>query len=259
MGVLHRLYDGLDELPTALARIAKYIVENPEKVVRQSVSELGEFSGSGEASIIRLCRQMGFSGFREFKLVLAAELGNPSLTSDAHAASGDNGIELLHASFGRAIDIIHRRFESADYERAADLLAAARRVDIFGASVSGIIGELLSYRLLRLGIPAQAFRDGNLALEVANGLGTNCLAIAFSESGLTTDTVKFLKFARLTGAQTIAFTNRPKSPVADTADIALHTASVGANLTVAGSIGAVPGMVFAIEALTLHLIRLRGT
>ncbi|MBN9019034.1 MAG: hypothetical protein J0H11_16590 [Rhizobiales bacterium] len=57
--ILNRLQDEIERLPSALARIAKYIVENPEKALRQSVSQLGEYSGSGEASILRLCRQIG--------------------------------------------------------------------------------------------------------------------------------------------------------------------------------------------------------
>lgn len=257
LGVLHRLYERLDELPTALARIAKYIVENPEKVVRQSVSELGEFSGSGEASIIRLCQLMDFSGFRDFKLALAAELGNISMTPDAVSIDGNDGVDRLHTSFVHALDIVRRQIDPSAYEEAAGLLAGAHRIDIYGAGVSGIIAELLAYRLLRLGVPAQAFRDGTLAHEVAGGLGADCVAIAVSESGLSDDAVKFLKSARVTGARTIAVTNRLKSPMASEADITLHTASIDPGLTAAGSIRAVPGMSFAIEALALELIRKR--
>ncbi|TIX65403.1 MAG: hypothetical protein E5V33_07845, partial [Mesorhizobium sp.] len=46
--ILARLQDDIDRLPNALARIAKYILENPEKVLHQSVAELGEFAASGE-------------------------------------------------------------------------------------------------------------------------------------------------------------------------------------------------------------------
>ncbi|MBB3932474.1 hypothetical protein GGR25_003532 [Kaistia hirudinis] len=57
--ILNRLQDEIERLPSALARIAKYIVENPEKALRQSISQLGEYSDSEEASILRLCRQIG--------------------------------------------------------------------------------------------------------------------------------------------------------------------------------------------------------
>lgn len=254
MDVCHRLYGRLDDLPTALARIAKYIVENPEKVVRQSVSELSEFSGSGEASIIRLCRLLNFSGFREFKLALAVELGNVRVAPSAESKDGGDRVERLHASFLRTLDIVRQRIDSATYQQAAELLAGARRIDIFGTGVSGIIGELLSYRLLRLGFPAQAFRDGTLAHEVADGLGANCVAVAISESGLSENTVRFVRSAKAREAWTIAITNQIKSPLASKVDVVLHTASYSTDLSVVGSIGAAPGMVFAIEALALALI-----
>ena len=88
--ILVRLQEDFDLLPNALARIAKYILENPEKVLHQSVAELGEFAGSGEASILRLCRQIGFSGFRDFKLALAAEIGRPGLHSARPRTAGSS-------------------------------------------------------------------------------------------------------------------------------------------------------------------------
>ena len=180
------LHEKLDELPTALARIAVYVMENPEKVVRQTVSELGEFAGSGEASVIRLCQMLGFTGFRDFKLALAAELGNSSLAIGKHATE-DSEWESYRSSMMRGLDIVHRSIDMEVYRRAAETLAKARRIDIFGTGVSGITGELLSYRLLRMGLAAQAFRDGRTAHEVASGLDQNCVACAISESGLTSE------------------------------------------------------------------------
>ena len=72
--LLSRLDRTIDRYPGALARAAQYIVENPEKVVYQSLAELSDYAKAGQASIVRLCRELGFEGFTEFKLALSADL-----------------------------------------------------------------------------------------------------------------------------------------------------------------------------------------
>ena len=66
--VILRVRAEIDTMPDALSRIGKYIVDNPEKAVRSSVAELALHSTSGEASVVRFCRHLGYDGFRDLKL-----------------------------------------------------------------------------------------------------------------------------------------------------------------------------------------------
>jgi DNA-binding MurR/RpiR family transcriptional regulator len=255
--VIDVLRDRLERLPSALARIAHYVLENPEKTIRHSVQELGEFSGSGEASVLRLCRQIGFEGFREFKLALTAELARASGFHQHRDVPGDVAIQRLHGSMAHALETTYGRVAVSAYEAAAADIARARRIDIYGAGVSGMIGEMLAYRLLRLGLAAQAFRDANLAHEVTSGLNADCVVVAVSESGVTSQTVSFVKLAKTQGAPAVALTTRPNSPVARRSDHVLLTASVIAPMT-GGLISAVIGMTLATEILALEIQRFRG-
>ncbi|MCZ3378201.1 MurR/RpiR family transcriptional regulator [Rhizobium sp. AG207R] len=51
-----------------------YIAQDPEIVLGLSVAELAHNTDSGSASIVRFCRILGFSGFREFKIALSGEI-----------------------------------------------------------------------------------------------------------------------------------------------------------------------------------------
>jgi len=249
--ILVRLQEDFDLLPNALARIAKYILENPEKVLHQSVAELGEFAGSGEASILRLCRQIGFSGFRDFKLALAAEIGRPGLHS-VGPEQPDQVLQALHDSMVQNLAIAHTNAEPETLAKVAVALAASRRIDLYGAGMSGVTAELLAYRLLRVGLTAVAFRSSNMAHEVANGLGPGCVAIGFSISGLSADTVQFLKTARSAGAITVAVTNRSRSPLSETADLNLQASSLH-DLPIGAMLTPLVGKIFVIESLMLAL------
>ena len=249
--LLSRLDRTIDRYPGALARAAQYIVENPEKVVYQSLAELSDYAKAGQASIVRLCRELGFEGFTEFKLALSADLALRDARSP-EAEGEPDPLSRLAGLLCTSITETRMLLEEARLRRIADRLADSHRVDLFGAGVSGMIGELIGYRLLRLGYNANALRDPVLAHEVSGGLGPRATAIAVSQSGTTAETVKFLKHARDAGAFTVALTCHPKSTLAKVARetlvmARLHEPSYG------GPITDVPRAVLVAEALALAL------
>ena len=72
--LLLRLQSAFDRYPNALVRAAQYILENPEKVIHQSLAELSTYSETGQASIVRLCQELGYDGYTQFKIALSADL-----------------------------------------------------------------------------------------------------------------------------------------------------------------------------------------
>jgi DNA-binding MurR/RpiR family transcriptional regulator len=251
---LWRLQSAFDKYPTALVRVAQYILENPEKVIHQSLSELSTYSESGQASIVRLCQELGFDGFTQFKIALSADVALRAARTPENEPRDALGqlATLLADSIARTYNLLGPE----DLERAARGLAGATRIDLFGSGVSGMIASLLGYRLLRLGCNANAMRDPVLAHEISGGLGANSAAIAVSQSGETPDTLKFLKFARDAGAFTLAITCFPKSPLAKTADVTLRMARLS-EPTYGGPISDVPRAIFLGEALALTLEKVR--
>ncbi|MDJ0942248.1 MAG: MurR/RpiR family transcriptional regulator [Kiloniellales bacterium] len=249
--LLSRLDQAVDRYPGALARAAQYIVENPEKVVFQSLAELSDYSEVGQASVMRLCQKLGFDGFTDFKLALSADLA----LRDTRSPGSEGKLDPLSRIAGLLCGSINETralLEEPRLRRVANRLTASIRIDLFGAGVSGIIGELISYRLLRLGYHATAMRDPVLAHEVSSGLGPEAAVIAVSQSGTTPDTVKFLKHARDAGAFTVALTCHPKSALARAASetlvmARLHEPTYGSPIT------DVPRSVLVAEALALAL------
>src|SRR5699024_3235325 len=59
--------------------VADYILEHPEQAVSANVSELAEFSGVSDATVIRMCKHLGYQGFYQMKLSLARDLGQHQL------------------------------------------------------------------------------------------------------------------------------------------------------------------------------------
>ena len=64
-GALSRLRAEQPHLTPALRRLAEVVLASPQEVIYQSVTELAELAEVGEASVIRLCRDLGFKGFQD--------------------------------------------------------------------------------------------------------------------------------------------------------------------------------------------------
>ncbi|NLY64950.1 MAG: MurR/RpiR family transcriptional regulator [Alcaligenaceae bacterium] len=249
---LVHLSNSLAGLSDVASRVGQYILANPEKVVHQTVAELAEFTHSGQASVVRLCRQLGFNGFSDFKLALMAELATTSQQSLADSHHDDSHSNALMQRLVTSMQSTTFALDPAKMRKAAQYMVKARRIDIFGSGVSGIVAQLVAYRLMRLGLPAQAFQDPVLAHEVMTGVDKSCVALVISESGLTMETVEFLKIARSVNAKSIAVTGRVNSPVAKAADLVLLAVPVEP-LTYGGDISPAIAKVYLAEMLATYI------
>ena len=59
---------------TTEKRIADYIRRNIEAAVYMTIEELAKATYTSHSAIIRLCKKMGFSGFKEFRFELGREV-----------------------------------------------------------------------------------------------------------------------------------------------------------------------------------------
>lgn len=213
-GVLAEIQAAMREMPDALSRIGGYIVGQPEAAIRASMAELALQCGSGEASIVRFCRQMGFASFRDLKIALASDIAYQR--SDQTRGSSDLADRMIAALRSTADTV-----SEADLKRVGGRLAAARHIDVFGSGVSGIVAELYAYRFSRLGLVARAFQDPVVVEEVAGARGGGSVAIAISETGLTLPAERFMAQARSAGAFTAAVSGRRFDALDDLCDVVL--------------------------------------
>ncbi|MFO1068273.1 MAG: MurR/RpiR family transcriptional regulator [Geminicoccaceae bacterium] len=239
-------------LSPALARVAEYVLGQPEAVLSQTVTELAEQAGSSEATIIRLCRAQGFGGFQAFKLALASELA----TSGAAPARPRDEVGGLVALADTALRDTEALLDRALLDRVAQRLLAARRILLFGAGASAISARYGLYKLVRLGLPAVAHDDAHHAAMAATGSGPEDVVVVVSSSGSTVDSVRVAELAGRSGAFVVAVTNRQRSPLVTASAAALVGAAPETPLT-GGAFPAKLGQLLLLEAVYTRLQALR--
>ncbi len=206
--------------------IAQYILNNESEVIYLTARELADRVGVSDASIVRFCQSIGYSGFRELKLKIALE----SQASESHRAqSADASLEgELDRTFERAVTSIRntqRVLSEEQVSLAAERIRQASRVYLLGAGTSGVVARDFQIKMSRLGITALYDEQShNMAIHMA--LATpNDVVLAFSHSGNTLDIVNLMRIGRERGAFAIAVTNNMASKIAQAADVLLLTAS----------------------------------
>lgn len=207
------------DMTPALARVAETVLAHPETTLYQSITELADTSGTSEASVMRFCRDQGFSGFQDFKLNLAKELATDQRSADSGTPADD--IQRLVETAVVALRETEQLVVRADVESAARHLLSATFVECFGVAASAITAQYLAYKMSRIGRACRASSDAHLAVMAAGTSKPGSTHVVISSSGSTIDSVRVAEVARRNGAFVIGVSNRAKSPLAAACDVAI--------------------------------------
>jgi DNA-binding MurR/RpiR family transcriptional regulator len=223
----------LPEFTGALQRVAELVLADPASAARSTIVELAERSGTSPATVTRFCRALGFEGYADLRLGIAAETGRAraagwSVDIGREIEPGDPLAKVLDqvmAADTRAMHDTAALLDLSEVERAAQAIAGATRVSIFGASGSALVGEEMQFSLHRIGVAAWAWTDVHNGLASAALSRPGDVALGISHSGQTRETIEMLAEAGSHGATTIALTSFPRSALAELADVVLLTAT----------------------------------
>jgi DNA-binding MurR/RpiR family transcriptional regulator len=229
MGIQSSIEAAAPSLTPAMRRIAMTIRDNPAAVLDQTISEIAAACGTSVASVVRFCRAVGVSGYAELRMALATELGKEAaqfgeLTLGAEIARTDT-LEQMAAKVAAlemlAIEETVSSLDFATLERVVAAVDRAERVLLFGIGASHFVAQDLHHKLFRVGRTAFVMTDAHEAWSAALLAPEGTVAIGFSHSGTTADTVQFLALARQHGALTVAVTGAPDSELARAAEAGL--------------------------------------
>jgi RpiR family transcriptional regulator, carbohydrate utilization regulator len=225
---LARLRSALPGLTPALARIAERALAAPEQLLALTITELAEQSGGSESAVIRLCRELGFDGFQDFKLALATEMAE---AQNRNASAEADFVTQLAENGATALSDTARLLDRKAVSEAVEMLLAARAIHLYGAGASGITCGYLAYKLVRLGLIAHHHVDAHLSAMASATAGPEAVFVIVSSTGSTIDAVTLAEGARKRGARIVVITNRAKSPLVSLASVALMAASPETPLT----------------------------
>lgn len=218
----------IPELSKSEAMVAEYISCNPGEVIKLSVSALADCCGVSEPTVIRACRNIGFSGYQALKIALIQSLNAPIQCAGEEVTASDgmpNAIQKVFAAAVDAVNLTRDNLNAADMERAAEALLKARRILIFGVGGSAAVASDVEHKFSRLGLDAAAYSDLNLQAIVSAYAKKEDVVFAISHSGSSKVVVDNAQIAKSNGATVISLSSMGKSPLTELADISLFTSA----------------------------------
>ncbi|EHQ60223.1 RpiR family transcriptional regulator [Paenibacillus dendritiformis C454] len=207
-------------------KVADYILEHTRSVIYMSITDLADACDVGESSIFRFCKSLNFKGYQEFKIALAhsitVENEIPQLTEQIGM---DDTIEQVASKVlttnVNAINETYDLLKADDIEKAIEYMVQAERIHFFGVGTSLITALEAKNKFMRITKKTECSFDSHLQMMSAALMTERDVAVMFSYSGSTKDTIEVAKKAKEKGARIISITRFVKSPLTTHSDVTL--------------------------------------
>lgn len=227
-------------------KVADFILAQKEDMIYLTLQEIAKEVVVGEATILRFCRKIGYSGFQSMKLAIAEAVAELKDNSEHHGQQ--SFIETVTNNIHRIIDKNYDKIKLEDLQETAKCINLAKRVFIYGIGSSGNIALDMQSRFLRLGKPVYPVTDSHYQLMNSAIMDEQDLIIAFSLTGSTEEIVDSISLAKTNKAKIIAVTNYILSPLANLADIVILTAGKESPID-GGSISAMVSQLYIVDLI----------
>ncbi len=225
-----RIRESLDSLTKKQRQVAEFILDYSQQVVEMSIEELARSSGTSTSAVVRLCKMLGYNGYKDFCRALTAEVADfgkeTIIYEDIRPGDslGDIARNVAMSNM-KAIENSLKMLDMDQLELAVSAIGAAKRVDFYGVGNSGLVALDAHNKFLRINKYVCASADPHVQILSATTLTEHDVAVFISYTGETSDTLAVLEVAKRTKATTIAITRYGKNPLSEACDINLSTSS----------------------------------
>lgn len=214
----------LDDMNEAERKAANFILENREICARLSIHEMATKCGCSSATIVRLCKHLGYSGYAELKFQIQKSTGFAK--DNLSIALNDNSSSTKQKSLQFTLYHIKATVDSIDDEMlnlAAQTIAKAKII-MFSAMGSAS-GVALAGTSLFLSNSLNAIfpTDDLLQMRTAANLSKDDVIIGISYDGYSKVVADSFMVAKQAGASTILITSIEDTLLTKYADIILYT------------------------------------
>lgn len=227
----HQIVTAYANMSAQLQAAARYVLDRPKDVALLSMREQARQAGVQPATMTRLAKRLGLTGYDDLRDMYAAAVRNGDLgfagRADAQVTTqklkGDKALaaEIL-GSIARQIDTMTRPQALDSIVACAKALAGARRIYCLGLRSSHSVGWQLHYVLSLIG-------ERTLHLEGIGATGADALASATDRDVLLIVTVlpytrlavELAEYAVQLGLPIIGITDSAVSPIAKIAEHAI--------------------------------------
>lgn len=231
MSVVINMLKYKDELSIAERAVLDYLLENKSVLNDFSVEKIAEAAYTSPASVVRMCKKMGYKGFKDFKIdfILSnakVEMPDNKEYVDVVLNKDENCGRSAIENNIRALEDTLNLYDKEAITKAAGIIMNARKILIFGKGSSFLVCKDLEMKLRRIDKFCIAQGESHDQLIDATFINQKDVVIFISNSGKTKEIVSAALVARQNHAKIISITKIGSSLLADMSDVVLYTSSL---------------------------------
>lgn len=211
------------ELTRAEQKILDFINTNTDTFLFLSIGQLAKRLEISDATLSRFARHAGCRDFKALKTLVMEQASGPAvkIAGTLHREEHFSPVGFLQQQ-QLYLQKTAEQLDEATFDRAAQIIAQAKRILIYGKKASSSLAQLIYFRLRRLGLQVSLLPPGGSELlEGLGQIGEGDLVILFSFSKLSREGKILLEQGRKAGYQTLAFVSRTCLPPEESADMNL--------------------------------------
>jgi DNA-binding MurR/RpiR family transcriptional regulator len=225
--LLERIKRHSSRLTEADQRLVSALLDDTAEAAFLSSAGLAQRANVHEAATTRLAQKLGFKGYPELRTQLQRELVESHDAADrmrrsvARVEHGDFLPDLIGSEIA-ALESLSRSVSQDSVDRAADLIAGASRIFLFGQGHAQSITQFLRRRLDRFGMTSVLLegRGRDIAERVVS-LGEDDVVLALAFRKQPTSYAPLIEHARAQRARTILVTDLAGSLMQPAADLVM--------------------------------------
>ncbi len=219
--ILRIMDENMDGFSKGQRQIARYLLAHYDKAAYMTAARLGHEVSVSESTVVRFVIELGYAGYPEFQKALQ-ELIRTRLTSFQRMEVTNHLIgdgDVLEKVLMADMDKIRHTLEGIDREtfrRTVEALVRARTIYIIGVRSAFTLAGFMTYNLRMIfdNVRLIETTSGSEMFEQIMNIGPGDVMVAISFPRYSKRVINAVGFAKKAGAEVVALTDSPDSPIA---------------------------------------------
>ncbi len=222
--ILRIIEENMDGFSKGQRQIARYLLSHYDKAAYMTAAKLGSEVSVTESTVVRFVMELGYAGYPEFQKALQ-ELIRTKLTSFQRMEVTNHLIgdgDVLEKVLMTNVDNIRHTLDSISrtaFHEAVEAIVKAKNIYIIGVRSSAMLANFFSYSLQMIfdNVRLIDTTAGSELFQQMMSIGEGDVMVAISFPRYSKRVIKAVEFARRAGADVVALTDSPESPIAPSA------------------------------------------
>lgn len=182
--------------------VAHYVLEHMDRIPEMSTNDLARASFTSKATVVRLCKKLGLSGYQQFKLKLVEEINQKKRMDQlllnepiTNKSSYNDIINTLPILYDKAVTNTKLALDKNSINRINQVLQRAECIDLYATGISYILAQSAAFKFATLGVESSVYESIN-GHYLAARKNKKTIAFLISFTGANRTVIRMARYLR---------------------------------------------------------------